>query len=72
MPEPPTNPEPVVYQLRVTLRGWIGFSEGASVEWLRHGRRARRDRSQRADLVELLATTLEAVLARTSASDSSN
>lgn len=48
--------------LRVGLRGWIGFGEGASLEWLRRTRRARRGPSERAALVELLATTLEAIL----------
>jgi AcrR family transcriptional regulator len=51
--------------LRVALRGWIGFGEGASLEWLRcrRGRRARAGGADRRALVELLATTLESVLA---------
>lgn len=44
--------------LRITLRGWIGFVEATSLDWLAH-RRVRR-----ADLVTLLAGVLFDALAR--------
>lgn len=47
------DPSPV---LRVALRGWAGFNEGAIVEWLK-----RRD-LPREELVELMARTLLATL----------
>jgi hypothetical protein len=46
------SPSPV---LRLALRGWIGFGEAATVEWLAHGKFAR------ADLVLMLTDTLNAV-----------
>jgi hypothetical protein len=46
------SPSPV---LRLALRGWIGFGEAATVEWLANGKFAR------ADLVLMLTDTLNAV-----------
>jgi hypothetical protein len=46
------SPSPV---LRLALRGWIGFGEAATVEWLAHRKVGR------ADLVQMLTATLNAV-----------
>lgn len=43
--------------LRVALRGWVGFQEGALIEWLK------RRELEREELLDLLAETLGAALA---------
>ena len=51
--EPPVQPTPAV---RIAVRGWVGFAEAASVDWL-----ARRE-VPRDQLRDLLASTLEAAV----------
>ena len=51
--EPPVPPTP---QVRVAVRGWVGFAEAASLDWLEH-----REVS-RAQLRDLLASTLVAAV----------
>ena len=51
--EPPVEPTPAV---RIAVRGWVGFAEAASLDWLEH-REVPRD-----ELRDLLASTLEAAV----------
>jgi AcrR family transcriptional regulator len=51
-------PAPVTDRLALAVRGWIGFVEAVSLEWLRTGK------PPRSELVELLIETLTAALAR--------
>jgi AcrR family transcriptional regulator len=44
--------------MRVALRGWVGFVEAATVDWLSSGRAAKRE-SLRAILVEVLFGTVQ-------------
>lgn len=52
------TPAAVTDELALAVRGWIGFVEATSLEWLRTGK------PERAPLVELLIETLTAVLQR--------
>jgi AcrR family transcriptional regulator len=51
--EPPVRPTPAV---RIAVRGWVGFAEAASLDWLAH------QEVSREQLRDLLAATLEAAV----------
>ena len=51
--EPPVPPTP---QVRVAVRGWVGFAEAASLDWLEHREVSREQ------LRDLLASTLVAAV----------
>jgi AcrR family transcriptional regulator len=62
LPATPAGEEPPV-ALRVAVRGWVGFVEAASLDWLEHGGLAR------ADLREMLIAALGGAVSAAAGAD---